>query len=135
MGLLVSCRRAEEDSAAQWPRRYKPVPGHSVHNRYHLCGNLDNGYAATAFFIVSASMCCDHASKASRTSLASDGWWWCEWRLAPQWSAFLERNYIDFGSDDNIFVPVACPAGCKISPKTTVATVLVGVNYRFGPGL
>jgi len=55
-----------------------------------------------------------------------------EWRFAPQWSAFLEGNYVDFGSDDTtVFTPVACPAGCKVSPKTTGATVLVGLNYRF----
>ena len=59
-----------------------------------------------------------------------------EWRFAPQWSAFLEGNYMDFGShDDTVFVPVACAAGCNISRKTTAATVLVGANYRFWSGL
>jgi hypothetical protein len=29
---------------------------------------------------------------------------------------------------------VSCPAGCAFSAKTTAATALVGVNYRFGWG-
>ena len=55
-----------------------------------------------------------------------------EWKFAPQWSAFLEGNYMDFGSRDRVVTtPIACPAGCALSSKATAATVLVGVNYRF----
>jgi outer membrane immunogenic protein len=57
-----------------------------------------------------------------------------EYRFAPQWSVFLEGNYYDFGTRDRVvFTPVAtgCAAGCAFSAKTTAATVLVGVNYRF----
>ena len=55
-----------------------------------------------------------------------------EWMFAPHWSAFLEGNYMDFGSNDGTaFTPVACPAGCPFSAKATESTVLVGVNYRF----
>ena len=55
-----------------------------------------------------------------------------EWMFAPHWSAFLEGNYMDFGSRDRtVFTPVACPVGCDLSTKATAATVLVGVNYRF----
>jgi outer membrane immunogenic protein len=55
-----------------------------------------------------------------------------EWMFAPHWSAFLEGNYMDFGSHDRtVFTPVACPAGCALNTKATAATVLVGVNYRF----
>jgi outer membrane immunogenic protein len=56
-----------------------------------------------------------------------------EWMFASRWSAFLEGNFMDFGSRDaTIFTPVACDFGCNLSTKTTAATVLVGVNYRFG---
>ena len=61
-----------------------------------------------------------------------------EYRFAPQWSVFLEGNYYDFGTRDRIvFTPVAtaCAAGCAFSGKTTAATVLLGVNYRFWTGL
>ena len=47
----------------------------------------------------------------------------------------MEGNYYDFGTRDRaVFTPVAtvCAAGCAFSGKTTAATVLVGVNYRFG---
>ncbi|HET8972927.1 MAG TPA: outer membrane beta-barrel protein [Pseudolabrys sp.] len=57
-----------------------------------------------------------------------------EYRFAPNWSVFLEGNYYDFGSRDRVvFTPVAtaCVAGCLFSGKTTAASVLVGVNYRF----
>jgi outer membrane immunogenic protein len=55
-----------------------------------------------------------------------------EWMFAPHWSAFLEGNYMDFGSNSgNAVTPVACPTGCAFSAKATQATVLLGVNYRF----
>ena len=58
-----------------------------------------------------------------------------EWMFARGWSAFLEGNYMDFGSNDQtVFASVSCPAGCAFSAKTTAATALVGVNYRFGWG-
>jgi opacity protein-like surface antigen len=57
--------------------------------------------------------------------------------FTPGWSAFLEGNYMDFGSNDRTLVtPLAavCAAGCAFSTKATAATVLVGVNYRFNGG-
>jgi outer membrane immunogenic protein len=60
-----------------------------------------------------------------------------EWMFAPQWSAFLEGNYMDFGSTNrNLVSPVGtvCEFGCGFSTKTTATTVLVGVNYRFNLG-
>ena len=58
-----------------------------------------------------------------------------EWMFAPRWSAFLEGNYMDFGSThQTVFASVSCPAGCAFSAKTTAATALVGVNYKFGWG-
>jgi outer membrane immunogenic protein len=64
-----------------------------------------------------------------------------EWMFAPHWSAFLEGNYMDFGHKDvtvfdgtNLGVCGNLVGGCNFSPKFTAATVLVGVNYRFGWG-
>jgi len=57
-----------------------------------------------------------------------------EYRFAPNWSAFIEGNYYDFGSRDRVvFTPAAtaCVAGCLFSGKTTAVSVLAGVNYRF----
>ena len=56
-------------------------------------------------------------------------------RFSPQWSVFIEGNYYDFGGRDRtVFSPVAtaCAAGCAFHTKTTAATALIGVNYRFG---
>ena len=53
-----------------------------------------------------------------------------EWMFAPHWSAFLEGNYMDFGSTDrNIIHPprpsLSCAAGCPFNTKTTAATVIM----------
>jgi outer membrane immunogenic protein len=60
-----------------------------------------------------------------------------EWMFSPNWSAFVEANYMDFGSNDrNLTSPVgtACASGCAFSTKATATTVLAGVNYRFNWG-
>jgi outer membrane immunogenic protein len=69
----------------------------------------------------------------TKTGWTIGGGW--EYRFAPQWSVFIEGNYYDFGTRDRtIFTPAttACAAGCALSAKTTAATALIGVNYRFG---
>jgi outer membrane immunogenic protein len=71
------------------------------------------------------------------TSNSKTGWTvggGVEWMFAPHWSAFLEGNYMDFGSRDGAaFTPVGtvCAAGCAFNAKATETTVLVSVNYRF----
>ena len=58
-----------------------------------------------------------------------------EWRFAPNWSAFLEGNFMDFGDQNHlVFDPTVCVAGCTFNTSTTATTILVGVNYRFGWG-
>ena len=74
---------------------------------------------------------------ASRTRTGWTAGGGVEWMFAPHWSAFLEGNYMDFGSTDrNLVTPVGsvCQFGCGFSTKTTATTVLVGVNYRFNLG-
>jgi outer membrane immunogenic protein len=71
-----------------------------------------------------------------QTSATRTGWTiggGVEWMFLPHWSAFLEGNYMDFGSNSGTAVtPIgACVAGCGISAKATETTVLIGVNYRF----
>ena len=63
-----------------------------------------------------------------QTSNTRSGWTiggGVEWMFAPHWSAFLEGNYMDFGSDS------ASVAGIPVTFKATESNVLVGVNYRF----
>jgi len=58
-----------------------------------------------------------------------------EWMFSRGWSAFLEGNYMDFGSNDHSLFGVAvCATGCVFNTHAKAATVLVGVNYRFGWG-
>jgi outer membrane immunogenic protein len=56
-----------------------------------------------------------------------------EWMFAPHWSAFLEGNFMDFGSQNRVlFDGGVCAAGCAFNTSTTASNILVGVNYRFG---
>ena len=49
-----------------------------------------------------------------------------EWMFAPHWSAFLEGNYMDSGTNT-----VATTAATSVAYKATETTILVGLNYRF----
>jgi outer membrane immunogenic protein len=73
-----------------------------------------------------------------QTSHTGTGWTiggGAEWMFTPQWSAFLEANYMDLGSrDGTAFQSTFCPAGCAFSTKATEITLLAGVNYRFNWG-
>jgi outer membrane immunogenic protein len=52
-----------------------------------------------------------------------------EYLIVPGWSAKIEYNYIDFGTKDFVFTPLADdPAGVK----QQLHTIKFGVNYRFG---
>ena len=73
-----------------------------------------------------------------QTSNTRTGWTvggGAEYMFVPHWSAFLEGNYMDFGSNTSgtAVTPVgtACALGCSFSSKRTQGTVMVGVNYRF----
>ena len=44
-----------------------------------------------------------------------------EWMFVPHWSAFLEYNYMDFGTTSGTFGSV----------RSDTQTVLVGLNYKF----
>jgi opacity protein-like surface antigen len=45
--------------------------------------------------------------------------------FAPHWSAFLEGNYMDFGSNSGTV------AAIPVTVKANETTVLLGVNYHF----
>ena len=80
----------------------------------------------------------------TKTGWTIGGGW--EYRFSPQWSLFIEGNYYDFGGrDGTLFTPSniggafaaapppsVCQSGCAFHTKTTAATALIGVNYRFG---
>jgi len=53
-----------------------------------------------------------------------------EWALAPQWSAKLEYNYLDFGKDTYTFTDAIGPF--TVDADTQVHMVKAGINYRFG---
>ena len=55
-----------------------------------------------------------------------------EWMFAPNWSTFIEYDYLGFGSSTFAFAPAAGGVYFPISVKQNINMVLVGVNYRFG---
>ena len=55
-----------------------------------------------------------------------------EWMFVPQWSVFLEYNYMNFGTSSGTWTDTgACVGGCSIDVKADSQNVLVGVNYKF----
>jgi outer membrane immunogenic protein len=56
-----------------------------------------------------------------------------EYSFAPNWSAFVEYNYMGFGSNGTTFTYTnATPY--TYNETNNLQTVLVGVNFRFSPG-
>ena len=56
-----------------------------------------------------------------------------EWGFAPNWSAKIEYNYIDFGSS-NVTLNSSLNTQSFVSSSETVNIVKAGVNYRFNWG-
>jgi outer membrane immunogenic protein len=60
-----------------------------------------------------------------------------EYLLQPNWSLFIEYNYVDLGSKNLGFV-YTCVGTCDFanpyhySQKQNLQAVLIGLNYRFG---
>jgi opacity protein-like surface antigen len=52
-----------------------------------------------------------------------------EYLLSPKWSAKVEYDYLDFGSNT---VGLVTPVGNGVTFKTNVNEVKVGLNYHFG---
>jgi outer membrane immunogenic protein len=66
-------------------------------------------------------------SRNSRTGWTVGGG--AEWMFVPQWSVFVEYNYMGFGTRSSSFQ--VC-SGCDVfSAKANIQDVLVGVNYKF----
>ena len=66
----------------------------------------------------------------SSAKLTRNGWTvggGLEWMLAPNWSIFVEYDYMDFGNKRVAFRPGIFTADID----QRLQTVLVGVNYRF----
>jgi outer membrane immunogenic protein len=55
-----------------------------------------------------------------------------EWMFVPHWSAFLEYNYMNFGTSSGSWTDTgACLGGCSVDVKADSQNVLVGVNFKF----
>ena len=54
-----------------------------------------------------------------------------EWSFAPAWSAKIEYNFMDFGSDTPRFCLGGACAGRIFDVEQNVHLVTVGLNYRF----
>ena len=79
------------------------------------------------------------------TNQDSNVWGWLvgfgtEWQITPNWSAFVEYNYIRFDTQNETFPinPILLPAGTALNInadlKNTLSIAKVGVNYKFDWG-
>ncbi|MGB6351977.1 MAG: outer membrane beta-barrel protein [Pseudolabrys sp.] len=109
---------------------------------YFQGGAVWSRIEADAFVTTAAGTFAGSASTTKTGWTIGGGW---EYRFSPQWSLFIEGNYYDFGGKDGtLFTPPiggffagpppisVCQSGCAFHTKTTAATALIGVNYRFG---
>ena len=88
----------------------------------------------------------EHDVSAFGTALVSDDkviWGWTvgtgvEYAITGNWSAKIEYNYMDFGSNTlNFAIPAGIPGGpgagtIDVDATTRIHAVKFGVNYRFG---
>jgi outer membrane immunogenic protein len=96
------------------------------------------GGGAWAHTTTSVTVTSGGALFGGQTSNTRSGWTiggGLEYLFTPSWSAFVEYNYMDFGSKSGTVVTPAgtfcAGAGCSWSANATESNVLVGVNYRF----
>jgi outer membrane immunogenic protein len=70
------------------------------------------------------------------TSIDRAGWvvgGGIEWGFAPNWSAMLEYNHVDFGSTNITIVSSVSPTAFARSTET-IDIIKAGINYRFNGG-
>ena len=77
----------------------------------------------------SAGVLVGQISGGNRTGWTAGGG--VEWMFMPHWSAFLEYNFMGFGTRSA--TTTACVGGtcALVSAKSDLQNVLVGVNYKF----
>lgn len=77
------------------------------------------------------SVLADGVASVTRTGWTVGGG--VEHMFAPNWSVFLEYNYIGLGTDRITFQPInSTPTPFAYDIKQNVQTVLLGVNFRWG---
>src|SRR4029453_13043346 len=105
------------------------------YNNQRCLGALEHHYASTPSRATFAGIDFGTFGK-TRTGWTAGGG--VEWMFAPGWSAFLEGNYMDFGDQNHTVFGTAvsgvclAPVGCSFDTHVKAATVLVGVNWRWG---
>lgn len=105
----------------------------SDHNWYAtVTGRVGYAWDAWLWYVKGGAAWADTEYRYNVFGTASDtrvGWTigtGFEWALAPQWSAKLEYNYLDFGTDRFAFT------GGPVDVDTQVHLIKAGLNYRFG---
>lgn len=73
------------------------------------------------------------------TSVSSDSWGWLlgfgtEWMITPNWTAFVEYNYIEFDTKNERFPITTTPVSFNADLTNKLSIAKVGVNYKFNWG-
>lgn len=96
-----------------------------VHSKFNECCQ------PTVLFLDEIGALLDGTASVTRTGWTVGGG--LEHMFAPNWSAFIEYNYIGLGTDTVTFSPINnAPGPFNYHIEQNVHTVLVGLNYRFG---
>ena len=65
----------------------------------------------------------------SRTGWTAGGG--VEWMFIPHWSAFIEYNYMGFGSITEVPTTTGNLAASPAAVKLDLQTAVIGINYKF----
>ena len=65
-----------------------------------------------------------------------DGWYRLRYMFAPNWSVFVEYDYLDFGTAHVFFgFPAgSIPANNTFQISQHIQAILAGINFRFSLG-
>jgi outer membrane immunogenic protein len=136
------------DIKGQFVNRVNPLFSENAHVRSYATFTGRIGYAVTpaALIYVKGGLAWvrDHhddiitatGAVDATADLTRSGWvigFGGEYMFAPGWSAFVEYNYLDFGTERVPFTGAGVvPFSFQI--EQSVQAIMVGINYRFGGG-
>jgi outer membrane immunogenic protein len=107
---------------------YAKAGGAWVHDLYNV--STPTGITVlTPFFALPPATILALGSKTEGGWTVGAGFEWAF--FGGDWSAFLEYDYMDFGTQRVIFLPTLGGPAFPIDIRQTVSTVLFGINYRF----
>lgn len=128
VGLSTSTFTGSAESHVEWFDTLTGRVGYLVQPNILLYGQGGAAWTqANVKFFDPTGTQIGELSKNSKTGWTAGGG--VEWMFLPHWSAFVEYNFMGFGTRSSSFA--GCGGTCILSGKADIQDVLVGVNYKF----